>query len=107
MDVIAPNEFLSKLDSNYPRSLEFLPERWLVDKTDSIHHGKAHPMTTLPFGFGVRSCIGRRIAEMEIETIITQLLRNSIVGWNGPPLKVVTKVMNNFQKPYFFQFERI
>ncbi|CAK1580242.1 unnamed protein product [Parnassius mnemosyne] len=107
VDVIAPNEFLSKLEKNYTRPMEFLPERWLVDKLDPLYYGKAHPMTTLPFGFGVRSCIGRRIAELEIETFIKRLLCDTKVSWEGPSLEVVTKVFNNFKKPYYFKFESI
>ncbi|CAG9786719.1 unnamed protein product [Diatraea saccharalis] len=100
---IAPNEYLSKLEKFYPRAKEFVPERWLVEKTDPIHYGNAHPMVTLPFGFGVRSCIGRRIAELEIETLVKRLLDKVEVQWTGPPLKVSTKVINSFKKPYHFK----
>ncbi|XP_068633054.1 probable cytochrome P450 49a1 [Battus philenor] len=107
IDVISPNEFLSKSEENYPEPMKYLPDRWLVDKSDPLHYGKAHPMTTLPFGFGVRSCIGRRIAEIEIETFIKQLLQDVRVTWDGPKLKVVTKLMNKLEKPFYFKFQRI
>ncbi|CAH2980876.1 unnamed protein product [Chilo suppressalis] len=101
---IAPNEYLSKLEKYYPQAREFIPERWLVDKEDPLYYGNAHPMVTLPFGFGVRSCIGRRIAELEIEILVKKLLDKVEVQWTGPPLKVVIKVINNFKKPYHFKF---
>ncbi|XP_026761747.2 cytochrome P450 CYP12A2-like isoform X2 [Galleria mellonella] len=107
IDVIAPNEFLSKLDKYYPRAKEFIPERWLVEKTHPLYYGNAHPMITLPFGFGIRSCIGRRIAEMEIETFLRKFLDKVEVGWEGPPIEVETKVMNLFVKPYRFKFKSI
>lgn len=39
---------------------EFQPHRWL--KKDQAHH----PYASVPFGVGKRSCIGRRIAELEL-----------------------------------------
>ncbi|XP_063624022.1 cytochrome P450 CYP12A2-like [Cydia splendana] len=107
IDVIAPNEYLSSLDKYYPRGKEFLPERWLVEKTDPLFYGNAHPLVNAPFGIGVRSCIGRRIAELEIEVFLTKLLVKQQVTWTGPPIKVVTKVMNSFAKPYYFKFESV
>ncbi|XP_046965915.1 cytochrome P450 CYP12A2-like [Vanessa cardui] len=107
IDVIAPNEFLSKMEKHYPRAKEFIPERWLVDKSDLLYYGNCHPMVTLPFGFGVRSCIGRRIAEMEIEIFINKLLSDVKVTWEGPPIQVVTKVLNSLKKPYYFKFQPV
>ncbi|KAM3965251.1 cytochrome P450 CYP12A2 [Aphomia sociella] len=105
VEIIAPNEYLSKLEKYYPRAKEFVPERWLVEKSDPLYYGNAHPMVTLPFGFGVRSCIGRRIAELEIEIFLRQFLDKINVSWEGPPIRVETKVMNGFVKPYGFKFE--
>ncbi|XP_019324989.1 cytochrome P450 27C1 isoform X3 [Panthera pardus] len=55
-------------DENFPRAKEFRPERWLrkgsLDRVDNFG--------SIPFGFGVRSCIGRRIAELEIHLVVIQ-----------------------------------
>ncbi|XP_026329292.1 cytochrome P450 CYP12A2-like isoform X2 [Hyposmocoma kahamanoa] len=107
VDVIAPNEYLSRLDKYYPRASEFIPERWLTEKTDPLYYGNAHPMITQPFGFGIRSCIGRRIAELEIEIFVQRLINDLKVSWDGPPMKIVTNVMNNIKKPYCFKFEQV
>lgn len=37
---------------------QFIPERWLRNEVRDFS-----PFTSLPFGFGTRSCVGRRIAE--------------------------------------------
>ncbi|XP_013186813.2 cytochrome P450 CYP12A2 isoform X1 [Amyelois transitella] len=107
IDVIAPNEILTNSDKFFPRAKEFLPERWLVDKSDPLYYGNAHPMTSSPFGFGIRSCIGRRIAELEIETFVEKLLRSIKVKWEGPPLEVTTRIMKVHIKPFGFKFEVI
>lgn len=87
--------------------MQFIPERWLVEKSDPLYHGNTHPMVTLPFGFGVRSCIGRRIAEMEIEIFIKKLLDQAKVSWTGPPIQIRTKLLNSYMKPFNFKFEPI
>lgn len=104
IDVIAPNQYLSSLEKYYPRAKEFIPERWLADKADPLYYGNAHPMVTLPFGFGIRSCIGRRIAELEIEILVKRLVDEFKITWEGPPIKMVNKLTNTFEKPFFFRF---
>ncbi|NWS48003.1 CP27B protein, partial [Probosciger aterrimus] len=44
----------------------FQPERWL-------HRASGHPFASLPFGVGKRSCIGRRLAELEIHQALAQV----------------------------------
>lgn len=33
-----------------------------------------HPFASLPFGYGRRMCLGRRFAELEIQTIIAKVM---------------------------------
>lgn len=52
----------------FPKTVDFVPERWIKGDPlfdESKMHGN-NPFVYLPFGFGPRSCIGRRFAEMEI-----------------------------------------
>lgn len=107
IDVIAPNEILTNSDKFFPKAKEFIPERWLADKRDPLYYGNAHPMASSPFGFGIRSCIGRRIAELKIETLVETILRRVRVSWEGPPLKVTTRIMKVHEKPFGFKFEAL
>lgn len=53
------------------RAKSFIPERFLKDAEVGCPNAKdIHPFLLLPFGFGQRSCIGKRFAEMEIEVLI-------------------------------------
>lgn len=59
MNLVFNHRQMSLMDSHYPRAREFIPERWIVEKNDPLYYGKAHPFVYLPFGFGIRSCIGK------------------------------------------------
>jgi cytochrome P450 len=66
-----PLLMMSTLDKYYPEAEKFIPERWL--KNDLQHSKKTNPFVTMPFGFGPRMCVGRRFAELEIETLVTKV----------------------------------
>ncbi|XP_037815904.1 cytochrome P450 CYP12A2-like [Lucilia sericata] len=75
----------------YPQPNVFLPERWLrsnkkTDISSECPHSlkPSNPFIHLPFGFGARSCIGRRIVEMELELGIARLVRNYQIEFNYP-----------------------
>ncbi|XP_073817038.1 cytochrome P450 CYP12A2-like [Musca autumnalis] len=79
---------LIKDDNYYPRAKEYLPERWLRSQKDEGDKENAlkprSAFLSFPFGFGVRSCIGRRIVEMEMELGIARLVRNFHIEFNHP-----------------------
>lgn len=48
-------------EQHFSRAEEFIPERWLRSEPKDVN-----PFSMLPFGFGSRMCVGRRIAEQEL-----------------------------------------
>lgn len=83
---------LSSLSSDefFPQASEFLPERWLRSPKDSESKCPANdlklknPFVFLPFGFGPRMCVGRRIVDMELELGTARLIRNFKIEFNYP-----------------------
>uniref|UniRef100_V9KHM1 Sterol 26-hydroxylase, mitochondrial-like protein n=1 Tax=Callorhinchus milii TaxID=7868 RepID=V9KHM1_CALMI len=54
-------------DCNFAEPQRFKPERWLESK-------KQHPFSSIPFGFGLRTCIGKRVAELEMYSVLSTLI---------------------------------
>ncbi|NXS15281.1 CP27B protein, partial [Mystacornis crossleyi] len=68
----------------FPAPDAFCPERWLRhgdtgdtpgDPGDTPGHppGPGHPFASLPFGLGPRSCVGRRLAELQLHMALAQV----------------------------------
>ncbi|XP_078275460.1 1,25-dihydroxyvitamin D(3) 24-hydroxylase, mitochondrial [Rhinoraja longicauda] len=56
-------------EENFDDGMQFKPERWLQDKD------KINPFAHMPFGVGKRMCIGRRLAELQLQLAICWLVR--------------------------------
>ncbi|XP_060659633.1 cytochrome P450 12b1, mitochondrial [Drosophila nasuta] len=104
---------LSNSDEYFPQSEQFMPERWL--KQDATTENQAcpearsrNPFVYLPFGFGPRTCIGKRIAELEMETLLARLLRRYHVTWLGEkPLQYESTIILSPHGDIRFKFEPI
>ncbi|XP_029052690.2 cytochrome P450 315a1, mitochondrial isoform X1 [Osmia bicornis bicornis] len=60
---------------NFPQPNEFLPERWI--RTESgTYKGVIHSHASLPFALGARSCIGRKLAEIQISLVLAELIKS-------------------------------
>ncbi|EQC37289.1 hypothetical protein SDRG_05513 [Saprolegnia diclina VS20] len=59
----------------------FKPERWIDRDHATPAARKKKAYSTLPFGMGSRSCIGRRLAETEIYLALAHLVRRMEMQW--------------------------
>nr|AAB86461.1 25-hydroxyvitamin D 1-hydroxylase [Rattus norvegicus] len=78
----------------------FNPARWLGE-------GPApHPFASLPFGFGKRSCIGRRLAELELQMALAQILTHfEVLPEPGAlPVKPMTRTVLVPERSIHLQF---
>ena len=100
---------------HFPRPNEYLPERWLRPNEDTSNSGEcphalkpSSPFLYLPFGFGARSCIGRRIVEMELELGIARMVRNFNIEYNYPTENAFKSLLINVPNiPLKFKFSEI
>ncbi|NP_001306761.1 cytochrome P450 12B4 [Ceratitis capitata] len=100
---------LSNSDEYFERSAEFLPERWIKSAKATCPVSQKHnPFVYLPFGFGPRTCIGKRLAEMELETILVRILRSYRVSWVGEkPLEYINNLILQPAGEMSFKFEKL
>ncbi|XP_077528285.1 putative cytochrome P450 12a5, mitochondrial [Haemaphysalis longicornis] len=102
-----------RLEENFTRASEFLPERWLrrseQDQGEGGNGGSSkawtlHPFASLPFSIGPRMCIGRRIAEMELCTLVAKVLRKFRVENHHGDIGFLTEFSGKPAKPARFRF---
>ncbi|XP_068714941.1 cytochrome P450 27C1-like [Montipora foliosa] len=92
---IAMEQYCTARSEKYFKDpLKFKPERWLRE-----NRGEYHSFSSVPFGYGVRSCLGRRVAELEIYLFLCKLLQRFRVEYIGEELDCVQKLLFCPEKP--------
>ncbi|XP_078343625.1 cytochrome P450 10-like [Oculina patagonica] len=90
---------IARSEKYFQDALEFKPERWLRE-----NRNEAHAFSSLPFGFGPRSCIGRRVAELEMYLFICKLLQRFQLEYHHDPLEMYQKIFMVPDKPVKINF---
>ncbi|GFU14824.1 cytochrome P450 CYP12A2 [Nephila pilipes] len=85
-------------ENNFKNADKFIPERWLNRQE------KPDPFAFVPFGFGPRSCIGKRLALLEINSLATEILRNFKIEYHYEDIGIYSKMVNTPDKPLRFNF---
>lgn len=75
------NSVISSDEDHFPDPLAYIPERWL---RNTETRGTMHPFAVLPFGFGRRNCVGKRIAELQMHVFIVKLLQRYSLSLADP-----------------------
>ncbi|KAK2840109.1 hypothetical protein Q5P01_013849 [Channa striata] len=90
-------------DSIFPNAHAFLPQRWLRAPDEK---SKQHPFGSVPFGFGIRACLGRRVAELEMYLLLSRLVKQFEVRPDpaGTTVKPITRTLLCPAKPINLQF---
>ncbi|XP_065365991.1 probable cytochrome P450 12a4, mitochondrial [Calliphora vicina] len=109
-DVSMTAQLLLKDPKYFQQPDKFLPERWLrspalAGAENVCPASKGDPFVYLPFGFGPRICIGKRIVDLELETVLARLLRNFEIKFDYPTEDMFkTNIINIPAKPLKFKF---
>lgn len=81
----------------------FIPERWLRGNKSQM--GNIHPFVVMPFGFGPRSCVGRRFAEQEFSLALIKTLQKYRVEYaHDEKLRYEMCIINKPLTPLKFRF---
>ncbi|XP_028847492.1 sterol 26-hydroxylase, mitochondrial-like [Denticeps clupeoides] len=75
----------------FPEAHSFQPQRWLRGEKQL----NQHPFGSVPFGFGVRACLGRRVAELEMYLLLSRLMKHYEVrpDPSGKTVKALTRTL--------------
>ncbi|XP_016122461.1 sterol 26-hydroxylase, mitochondrial-like [Sinocyclocheilus grahami] len=90
-------------ESNFPEPECFVPDRWLRDNPSRSQH---HPYSSVPFGVGVRACVGKRVAELEMYFALSRLMQHYEVRTEegAPSIHPKTRTLLIPSKPIDLQF---
>lgn len=118
----------TRTDKYFPKADMFIPERWLRSNNSEISNKNVNPFVSQPFGFGPRSCIGKRFAVMEIEVALAkvgfywclcskfytfghftllQIIRNFELDWHYPDMEFETVLLYGIANPLKVQAKEI
>ncbi|XP_011185299.2 probable cytochrome P450 12e1, mitochondrial [Zeugodacus cucurbitae] len=85
---------------------KYIPERWLRNDTEGKKYQLNNPFLFLPFGFGPRSCVGKRIVDLKLEVTLARLVRNFSIEFNySTENAFVPKIVFIPAIPLKFRFE--
>ncbi|RZF38821.1 hypothetical protein LSTR_LSTR000524 [Laodelphax striatellus] len=99
VQVVFQHYVISNSDKYFSNASHFEPERWLKQRSD-FHHAFA----SLPFGFGRRMCLGRRFADLELETLIVKILKSYKIEYLYDKLEYRVQPMYTPYGPLKFKF---
>ncbi|KAM8934041.1 sterol 26-hydroxylase, mitochondrial-like [Pelodytes ibericus] len=92
---------ISRDESNFPEPDKFIPQRWFRDQ-----RVKNNAFSSIPFGYGVRACVGRRVAELEMYLLVARVIKEFELRPDptGAEVKPYARVVLTPSKPINIQF---
>ncbi|XP_076255105.1 cytochrome P450 family protein sad [Rhynchophorus ferrugineus] len=89
---------------NFPNPLKFDPDRWMRDD----NNGVAARSASIPFAIGSRSCIGKKLAEKQLQITLGELVRNfHVTVDNSEDVDVILEMVAIPSEKIKFQFSSL
>lgn len=82
-----PMHTLQRDERSFPEPLKFMPERWTSEAPEYVKDKRAF----IPFSTGVYSCVGQKLAMMEMRVVMANLLRSFEIDFAGDMGEAVVK----------------
>ncbi|XP_070561097.1 cytochrome P450 10-like [Ptychodera flava] len=98
---VRSNSIAGLLEDFFPEPETFIPERWIRGHEMET---QASRFTLLPFGHGVRMCLGRRMAEQELQVVLAKLVRHFRIEWEHGTMGMKFRILHVPDKPARFNF---
>ncbi|XP_011494560.1 PREDICTED: probable cytochrome P450 12a5, mitochondrial [Ceratosolen solmsi marchali] len=97
--IIMANQISSQREENFEDPDKFKPDRWLKSSDDS------YPQNSyLPFGKGIRNCIGENLAKLEMMLLTIKIIREFIIEYDYADIESRFLMMNVPDRPLRFRF---
>ena len=92
---------------NQPGSV--LPQRWIRDGTTEAEadQRRRKAFANLPFGHGARGCIGRRIAELELQLLVARVCQRWSLRSHNERVEYTQRMIGVPDKPISFQLTSV
>ena len=85
----------------------FSPERWMRDGETDPTERRRRAFASLPFGHGARSCIGRRIAELELQLLVAKVCQRWRLTSRNENVKYTQRMIGVPDKPISFTLNSV
>ncbi|CAH2305233.1 sterol 26-hydroxylase, mitochondrial-like [Pelobates cultripes] len=92
---------IAREEDNFPEPNKFLPNRWFREQ-----RVKNNAFSSIPFGYGVRACVGRRIAELEMHLALSRIMQKYEVkpDPSSGEIKAMARIVLAPHKPINLKF---
>ncbi|CAL1680777.1 unnamed protein product [Lasius platythorax] len=100
--VIMANQITSQREENFEDPGKYQPERWL--KQNEYASNPYQEYSCLPFGHGIRSCLGKDMAEMQMMLLTAKLVREFTIEYDYADIRSRFLMVNVPNKSLRFRF---
>lgn len=99
--VLLNNFTMGRDEKMFPNPEQFEPERWMRDAKEK---SDINSFASQPFGYGARSCVGKRISEAELQVFTCLMVKRFRLEYIGKPQTGEIKPILTPKEPLRFAF---